>query len=326
LPTDTTSVRRCRQVERLAAQFLRALRGRRSASGFSKLLGYKSNPVRLWEAGKRFPTALEALRICERLGRDVGEAFATFVPRPASIELTDEGLAELMDQIRAGLAIGVVADRLGRSRYTVGRWLAAQSRPRLPDFLAYMDVLTGRAIDFVALLVPVERLPAARELMAAKRAAQRLSAEEPWAGAILRMLDTNAYRALAEHREGWLAERLGIPVALENKIIEAFAEAKIIALRGGRYQAIGELRLYRTKRTLVKQHWSRVAIQRIEEPSPGDYTSVVICSLSRADLDEIRQRLRRVFREILADVTASKNIETVAVINLQLLEFDPDIG
>jgi transcriptional regulator with XRE-family HTH domain len=311
-------------VDLLAAQFLRALRGRRSQSGFSKLLGYKSNAVALWETGRRFPTALETLRICERLGRDVTEALGMFVPRPSSIELTDGGIAELMNQMRGSVAIGVLAERLGRSRYTVGRWLAAQSRPRLPDLLAYMDVLTGRACDFVAHLVPIERVPAARELIAAKRAAQQVSSEEPWAGAILRMLETEAYCSLSEHREGWLAERLGIPVELEKKIIGAFLDAKILAVRDGRYRTVGELQLYRNKRAPVKQHWSQVAIDRIAAPAEGDYSAVVVCSLSHEDLDEIRERMRRAFREILADVTASTTIETVAVINLQLFQFDPE--
>lgn len=67
-------------MEIVARQFLRAVRGARSQAAFSRKLGYRGNPVADWEAGRRFPTAEEALRACERVGIDVHAAFHRFHP------------------------------------------------------------------------------------------------------------------------------------------------------------------------------------------------------------------------------------------------------
>jgi DNA-binding transcriptional regulator YiaG len=52
----------------LASELIRALRGPRSQTAFSRRLGYRSNVVYTWEAGIRAPTASETLRAAARVG------------------------------------------------------------------------------------------------------------------------------------------------------------------------------------------------------------------------------------------------------------------
>lgn len=59
----------------LAIELLRALRGRRSQTAFSKRLGYKSNIAQRWESGHSLPTAASFLTCCMRLGIDVAGCF-----------------------------------------------------------------------------------------------------------------------------------------------------------------------------------------------------------------------------------------------------------
>ena len=68
---------------RVAAELVRALRGRRSQAALSKRLGYRSNPVTDWEHGRRFPTAPETLRAASRANVDLARVFAPFNPAPA---------------------------------------------------------------------------------------------------------------------------------------------------------------------------------------------------------------------------------------------------
>jgi transcriptional regulator with XRE-family HTH domain len=67
-------------VERVASEFLRAVRGKRSQLAFARRLGVRANPMTDWERGVRFPAALEALRAASRTNIDVAAAFRRFAP------------------------------------------------------------------------------------------------------------------------------------------------------------------------------------------------------------------------------------------------------
>ena len=56
--------------EALAADLMRALRGKRSQRAFSRRLGMKSNTAYNWEAGRRWPTGARTLWIAQRVGID----------------------------------------------------------------------------------------------------------------------------------------------------------------------------------------------------------------------------------------------------------------
>src|SRR5262245_2710233 len=68
------------QMELVAQQFLRALRGKRSQAAFARRLGYRGNPMTDWEHGRRYPTAHEALRAAARIKIPVVRALARFAP------------------------------------------------------------------------------------------------------------------------------------------------------------------------------------------------------------------------------------------------------
>ena len=67
-------------MERAAQEILRAIRGSVSQVAFSRMLGYRSNPVSDWEGGRRFPTAEETVRAAARRHIDVRGAFERFHP------------------------------------------------------------------------------------------------------------------------------------------------------------------------------------------------------------------------------------------------------
>ena len=317
------------RVKILAAELLRALRGRRSQSGFSRLLGYRSNPVALWETARRFPTAAETLAICERVGIDVNAAVDRLLYDLPRVEASDESVAALMQALRGDIAIGTVAERVECSRFTVGRWLSGQSRPRLHEFLAFLEATTGRAVDWVSALVPGENLPAARALVATKKALQKLTEREPFASAILHLLDTSPYRSLRHHRRGWIARRLGISVELEDRVLAAFEDAGVIERVDGKLRARHVYRIYGDSseegRRRKKKHWSNLAARRIDDPGPRDYFSYAVVTVSSEQLENIRAHLSRTLRATLADVANQESTDCVAVLNLQLIELSgPD--
>jgi hypothetical protein len=103
---------------RIAREFLRAVRGRRSQQAFSRRLGYASNVAVKWEAGRRMPVASEALRACTRAGIDVARALEHFHQPTAALlgTHTDKHVAAWLAAQRGAQAIASIAQRAGVCR------------------------------------------------------------------------------------------------------------------------------------------------------------------------------------------------------------------
>ena len=313
----------------IARQVLRALRGRRSQVAFSRRLRYRSNVAADWEQGRRFPTAGELLRACRVVGVDI-EAAAVAFHAPAAPALgdgDDAGVAAWLDALRGQATTSEVAARSGLSRHALGRWFAGKTRPRLPDFLALVDALTGRVQDLVAALVPIEAVPALAERVARAEASREVGRREPWALPVLLALETAAYAALPAHDDGWLAALLGLSAERVAACLARLEGAGVIARSGPRY-AVGGALTIDTRRhpeagIALKQHWLSVGSDRVAAPREGDVLSYNLFAVSREDLDRIRDLQRAFFREVRGVVAASEPSEAVALMNLQLVTWEP---
>jgi transcriptional regulator with XRE-family HTH domain len=312
----------------VSRQLLRAIRAHRSQEAFSRRLGYTSNPVADWEAGRRFPTAAEALRACAVAGIDAVGACTRFSPAEAVLlgELGDADVARWLTGLRGNTAIKDLAARVGQSRYAVARWLSGETRPRLPDFLALVEALTGRLSDFVAELVPIEQVPALLDAHRQRHASRRLAFDEPWVAAVMVLLETDGYAALGEHRDGWIAARLGVDLEIEHRCLVRLTEAGLVARGpGGLYQTREPLTIDTaadpegTRR--LKAHWASLGPVRARAPNDGDLVSYNVVAVSREDLERIREAHVRYFMEVRSIVARSRP-EVAALVNIQLLTWD----
>jgi transcriptional regulator with XRE-family HTH domain len=315
------------QLRRAAAEVLRALRGKRSQRAFAHRLGYRANPITDWEHGRRFPTAVEALRAAHLAGVNVTRAFTEFHnARPPEADSERRFvLAPWLTAIRGTTPIAHAAARAGCSRFAMARWLSGEAQPRLPDFFRCVDALTGRLPDLVAALVSIETVPSLLVRHRAMRAARRVAFDAPWSEAVLRVLDTNDYQALEAHDDGFVAERLGIDADVANTALQQLQAAGVVRLERGLWRQDRPLsvdtRGSRDDLSALLRHWSTVAYGRIDERRSTDLFSYNVMSISRADYERIRERLRHTFREIRSIVAASEPNEQVAILNLQLLDF-----
>ena len=313
--------------EMLSAEWLRALRGPRSQVAFSRRLRYRSNVAYLWESGRNWPTAARSLWVAARTGIDVGERlralFHTPPPWLAEVDPTSpDAVAHLMRELLGGTPIVDVAQRSGRSRFAIARWLKGTAQPRLPDFFRFIEAASLRLLDFIALFVDPATLPSARERWSQLEAARRLSQEEPWAQAVFLALELDDYRALATHRPGWIAERLRIAPALEASCLALLEQAgQVRRDPDGRYQVV-QTQNVDTRRGGVspaKVWWADVAVKRIAAGSEGSFAYNVF-SVSRKDLDRLREMQRQYYRSVRSVIADSTPSECVAVMNLQLFE------
>jgi transcriptional regulator with XRE-family HTH domain len=302
-------------MEIVARQLIRAIRGRRSQEAFSRRLGYSSNPVADWEAGRRFPTAAETFRACRLSGIDVVSACERFNPSEDEGGLgaaDDASVAAWLAGLRGNTAIKDVASRVVESRYAVARWLGGETRPRLPEFLALVEALTNRLSDLVAELVPIESVPALLEAHRQRHASRRVAFDEPWVAAVMVLLETTAYQDLGRHVDGWIAERLEIPLEVEQRCLAQLEAAGLVSCEPGDPEG--------TKR--LKAHWASLGAARARRLHDGDLVSYNVVAVSRDDLERIREAHVRYFMEVRS-IVASSRPEVAALVNIQLLTFGP---
>jgi transcriptional regulator with XRE-family HTH domain len=315
--------------ERVAAELLRAIRGRRSQAAFARRVGCRGNAIYTWEAGRNFPTAARTFLAARRAGIDGLAALRRFYVRPpAWLERSDPTrpavLARLLDDLRGKTSVQAIARATGRSRFAVARWLKGQTEPRLPDFLRMIEATSLRLLDFLACLADPALLPSVagawRDLEATRRAAY----DAPWSQVVLRALELDDYRALPAHEPGWLARRLGLPLEEEQRSLELLVHSgQVVRDAAGRHRP-ARVTTVDTRRDPEAAHrlrvfYSRVGTERLAR-DPAAASAYNLFGVSRADLARLRELQRAYFREMRAIIARSEPVEAIALANLQLIE------
>lgn len=320
------------RYEVLAAQLIRALRGKRSQTAFSRHLGYRCNVLYTWESGRRWPTAANFFVVAQRSKIDVARGLREFLgispPWLRGDVARPEIVARLLDELRGGASIVELARRVGVNRVSVSRWLHAKAEPRLPELLRLIDAASSRLLDFIAVFVEPQQLPECEQAWKELEAQRRVAYGLPWSHAVLRALELESYRALPGHREGWLAERLGLSLDLERTCMTALAESGLIVRRRKRW-VVNKVLTVDTRANpsaglLLKAHWADVGRQRLAalEPNQEDLFSYNLFSISEADWQKVRELHIAYYQALRALVVESQPAQRVVLANLQLLRLD----
>jgi len=313
---------------RMASELLRSLRGRRSQVAFARRLKYRSNVVYSWESGRAYPTAAGTLRIATGAGVDVRAAISRFYRHEPSWfrahpdPTTAAAVAALLDDLRGRTPIVAVAKEANLSRYRVARWMAGETEPRLPDLLRMIEATSQRLLDFVAALVDPTSLPSAATAFRQLEAARRAAYDVPWSQAVLRVLELRSYQRLRVHRPGWIAERLGISTAEEERCLELLVQSHQLRLRAGKYE-LTRVQTVDTRSDVeaarrLRAFWARVGSERLEGQDGGTF-AYALFGVSARDLARIRDLQTAYYRELRAIVSQSQPVERVALAALHLL-------
>jgi hypothetical protein len=316
-------------LAQISADWLRFLRGKRSQRGFSRRLGYRTNIAYRWESGVCFPTAAETLALVERSGVACSLALATFLGAPAPVSTktlaTREAVAALLRELRGKTPLVELARRSGHSRFSIARWLSGAAEPRLPEFLSLLEAATFRLLDFLSCFTVPDKLPSVAEEWRALRAARKAAYDVPWSHAVLRALELSDYAALRRHRPGWIARRLGISRAEEERCLATLLAARQIRSEDGRWvvdqsQTI-DTRVTPARGQKLKAEWLKVALSRLEDGTAGTFGYNVM-AISRADLQRLKALHLDYFRSMQALVADSSPSESVVLFNTQLFALD----
>jgi len=314
--------------EKLAQKFLRAVRGSRSQISFARRLGYRSNVAADWEHGRRFPTALETLRICHIYRLQLASAFELFVPSINVRKNRSVNAKELqvwLNDLRAGRSIQTIAQHMNRSRFAVRRWFSGEGSVNLPSFFALIHTLTARLIDWIAHLIPIDTIPELSALHQRRQALRLLAYEEPWSEAVFLLLQTTAYASLARHQSGWIASILHIDEATEVRVLRKLESVGLLRLVAHRYHHEGEMtidtRIDSQKLALHKQHWIQVAEARVGRNQPADLFSYNVLTCSQSDWETIEALHREYYRRVRAVVAESPSRECLGLMQISLFQW-----
>jgi transcriptional regulator with XRE-family HTH domain len=318
------------RYEVVAAQLIRALRGRRSQKVLSRRLRCRSNVLYTWESGRRWPTAARFFQLARLTGLDLHAIVTRFHGRmPARLARIDlasrAGVAALIDELRGARSIAELARVLGCSRSSVSRWLRGRTEPQLPDLLMLIEATTLRLLDFIGELVDPARIDAVAERWHMLEASRRVARETPWANAVLRALELQAYQRLPRHEPGWIAQRLGLGQEAERSGLSALEATGQVHKRKGRFVP-ADVMTVDTRRDLRAEYsvraWSaRIGLERMQQSAEGVF-SYNVFTVSEADLARLQELQRAFFRQFRAIVAASEPAERVAIANVQLFCLD----
>jgi len=316
-------------AERIAAQLVRALRGRRSCAEHSRRLGYASNIVRRWESAECFPTAAVFLRAHAQTHPQIRRAFGEFLKRsPEWLDARDPfahaGITALLRDLRGKTPIGVLAARTGLNRYSIGRWLKGSAQPKLPELLCLVEAATLRLLDFVATLVDPSRVPALAGEWHKLRRAREVAYDAPWSHAVLRALELDAYQqARPSVASALLASQLGLPGDEVERGLRALAESGQIKRARGKWQVERVLAVDTSadpeRSRALKHAWTRVAAERLERGAPGNYGYSVF-AISKHGLGQLKELHLQYVRAMQSLIAESEPAECVGLYCTQLLD------
>jgi transcriptional regulator with XRE-family HTH domain len=293
----------------------------------------RSNVLYTWESGRRSPTAARFFFLAQRVGIDVNRAIPEFVGGSSKAlsgtDLTDPaGVATLLAHLREGTTLVELGRRMGTNRVSVSRWVKGEAQPRLVDLLRFVDATSLRLLDFLAVFTDPKSLPEAADEWHMLEAQRKVAYELPWSHAVMRVLELTDYRALPQHQPGFIADRLGIALAEEQRCLEALASSRLIAKRRRRWVATQILTVDTRKNPdagrRLKGHWAKVGGERLPQLEPGeaDLFSYNLFTVSERDYQRLRELHIAYYQELRRIIDASKPAERVALVNLQLFRLD----
>ncbi len=313
----------------MAADFLKALRGKRSQVAFCRRLGYRSNVVYTWESKRGFPTAAKTLQAARKVGIDLEEAITRFYrykkPPPwlGKIDLASrDGVAELLTELKGHTSIVDLANYSGKSRFAIARWLKGETEPKLPEFFLLIECTSLRLIDFIETLVDPAHVPSIRDKWQAMEVARRLAYDAPWTQAVMRALELDEAQRLERIEPEWIAHRVGVAADEVERCLGLLEQTGQIKRDGERWRLDNVSTLDTRKdpdaARRLRVWWGKVGLDRAAAGRPG--LKYNLFSVSAKDLERLRQLETAYLNEMRTIIAQSEPMERIVLATVQLLE------
>jgi hypothetical protein len=316
-------------AEKLTVELVRALRGKRTQTGFSRALGYRSNIVHRWETAQCAPRAARFLSLCLRLKPATVDLFPAFLKRTPSwhdarAPFGPSSVAAFLRELRGKAPIAHLAQHTGYNRYQIGRWLAGKAEPRLPEFLALVEAESRRLPDLLAALVDPGNLPSVAARWKQTLRAREAAYSSPISHAVLRALELESYRKQPPAQAcSWLSQQLGISREEVEAGLAVLHTSGQVKKRAGRFVPHRVLSVETShdpeRARALKASWAELALGRLRAGLPG-FHGYSVFATSRAGLTRLRELELEYVRGMQSVIASAEPAECVGVYCVHLLD------
>ncbi|MEQ1503107.1 MAG: helix-turn-helix domain-containing protein [Myxococcota bacterium] len=311
----------------LTGQIVRALRGARSQVQASRRLGYSSNVVYRWEAGLRWPTAIEVLRLAERVGLDLGQVFrrydrdaahlASLAAPPGTATHLRAWLAAL--KRRRSLASLTASTGIGKS--ALQRLFSGRADVTMPDLLRLVDAIDERLLEFVGAVVPIGSIPALAGRLTLAQAQREQAYRLRWTEAILAALEVHGDAPTPPIPA--VASSLGLAEDEVRQVVDALVLTGGLLVVDGRPKVPDPRRVDTTANAnahaMLGEFWARTVA---ELPPAQVRRGYLVMSVAERDLPRLFAVHFEAHRALVEIVAASNPPERVIVACNQLAALD----
>jgi transcriptional regulator with XRE-family HTH domain len=318
----------------MAAELVRAVRGKRTQRQIGKKAGFSSNVVYSWEAGRSNPAASVFFRMAA-VGRsdlfdNIDRFAASYVRAFEARQLTKpEGVAQFMRELAADVPIASLARDLDLDRTTVTRWLRGRTEPRLPEMLRFVEQTTHRVLQFVELFTDPLQLSSTRAAFQSLTAQQRIAWELPMSHAVLRALELVDYQLIdATEQAAFIGQQTGLSSSEAVLLLRALAEADLIYKHKEKWH-IRDVATVDTRRTIerdveLKRFWIDLALARLDTKrlAQSSLFSYNLFAVSQSSYEQIRSLHLDYYERVRRIVANDSAPQRVALLNLQLVALD----
>ena len=327
-PTRENQVSDVEHYRRVAVELVRAMRGGRSCAALSRRLGYASNAVGRWEAGRSFPTAARFIAVCEMLNPQAPDCFERFFGRrpwwcDALGGERSKQVTNFLRDLRGKTPIAEVAKTTGYSRFAVARWVNGTAQPKLPELLHLVDACSRRMPDLIATWVDPARLPSLVKRWQRTLRAKEMAYAMPHSHAVLRALELTELPQRAKAQIHWLAGRLSLSPSEVEEALDALVDVGHARRTHRGYKVVASFSVDTgsdpKRARLLKAQWGRVALERLASDAPGHF-GYSLFAVSRVDMLRLRELHLEYVRAMRTLVSQSTPSECVGLYCSQLLD------
>ncbi len=318
-------------TQSLAAEWLRAIRGKRSQRAASQRLGYRSNIVYRWETGHCAPQASAAFRAARRFGIDVDRAVGGFLGVPATDQqqlpsvTTREGVTFLLQRLRGDASFVDLAAKTRFNRFVLSRWFRGMTEPRLPELFELVEATTHRLLDFVAAFCDPNALPSIAAEYEAHVALRDAAFDAPWSHAVLRALELSDYAKCKEHEAGWIAARIGITPKEEERCLALLERSRQIEQRDGRWvvkqEGTVDTGQDAQRARELRRFWQEQALRRFDDGARGTF-GYNLFTISERDFEALKSMYVQYFENMRTLIASSSPGDRLVLFCAQLVEMD----
>ncbi|MEM6925874.1 MAG: DUF4423 domain-containing protein [Myxococcota bacterium] len=248
----------------------------------------------------------------ERLGVDWSVALGV-LSLDLTFDPTAEDLARWLRHLKGTRSVADVARAMACSDHRIGRWMRGDTSPRLPDFLALVDILTGRLTDFVAALVPIDAVPSLADHHRRRTAARDIVVANPYAAAVLTLVEAGLDPGLLDAPGGVDALDALVSAGLLERTPEGWVSHSDMTIA---------LRPSRAERHRLQLAWASVARERLDRPEEEDLFTYNVFAVSAADYRRIRELQLAFYKEVRGIVaTSPASAEVAALLTVHLMRW-----